>query len=518
MTSEREYEASTPIVIVGAGFAGLSMAIRLKQAGFSDFLVVEKNHDLGGTWLQNHYPGCAVDVPSMLYSLSCFQKREWTRVYAAQPEILDYQHELARAFDLERHMRFNTEIVDFAFDEAAGRWRLTAADGSLIETQLVFAGFGPLHKPSIPDLPGRADFSGRQMHSCEWDDTFDPSGKRIAVIGTGSSAVQLIPELAKSAAELYVVQRSAPHILPKSGDTEISGMGRSALKYVPGLRRMLRGLIIAYAQLTHLAQQYSFFSSVFEKMTADMRTKQIADPVLREIMTPNYRFGCKRAPVSNDFYPALGRPNVEVIPSALAKLTAETVIAADGQERPVDVIVWGTGFDFHDTFRRLPVRGRDNITIADTCGAQGSQTYMGHSIAGFPNFFLILGPYGRLTHTSMLLNIELQTRHLTKIAKIFRDRGMQTIEVRPDAQRKFLERAWSKTSLGFLSRGGSCANYLQDPTTGRATAWPGSQVDMWLRTQRVRLADYECTYPTPAVPASAQQQPAQSKRRLREHV
>ncbi|MBF6327247.1 flavin-containing monooxygenase [Nocardia transvalensis] len=488
----------TQIAVIGAGFSGLSMAIRLKKAGFSDLLIFEKDHDLGGTWLHNHYPGCAVDVPAMFYSLSNHEKYDWRRVYATQSEILAYQHEVARRFDLHRHLRLNTEIVDFTFDETAGLWRLTAADGRRFEAQLVFAGFGPEDTAWIPDLPGRDLFAGRQLHSREWDDDFDPTGKRIAVVGTGSSAVQIIPELAESAAQLYVFQRSAPYILPKAGDIELTGVARSALKYVPGLNRALRGLSMAAAQMIHLAQQYGIFSTVMEKMAANFRNKQIPDPALREIMTPTYRFGCKRAPNTNTFYPALTKPTVEVIPSALARLTEHTTVSADGHERAVDAVVWTTGFDIHQTYRRLPVTGRNGITIADTCGAQGAETYMGHSIAGFPNFFMILGPYGRLTHTSMLLNIELQTRYLTKIARLVRDRGVRTIEVEPEAQRAFLERAWSITSLGFLSRGGSCANYLQDPTTGRATAWPGSQLDMWLRTRRVRLDDFRLTYDAPA--------------------
>ncbi|MCM6772586.1 NAD(P)/FAD-dependent oxidoreductase [Nocardia sp. CDC159] len=482
------------IAVIGAGFSGLGMAIRLKRAGFSDLVIFEKDRDLGGTWLQNHYPGCAADIPSVLYSLSAYEKRDWSRIYATQPEILAYQHELARRFDLERHFRFDTEIVDFTFDETTARWRLTAADGRRFEADLVFGGFGPLHQPRIPALPGRDLFSGTQLHSRQWDDDFDPTGKRIAVVGTGSSAVEIVPALAERAAQLYVFQRSAPYIMPKTADVAVTGTLRLALKYLPGFYRLLRFLVVAVTHMAHLAQKYDFFCRLMERQAAALRNKEITDPHLREMVTPTYRFGCKRTPNTNEYLPALTRPDVEVIPSALARLTAHTAIAADGTEREVDAVVWSTGFAVGDAFRRLPITGRDGITLADTCGPQGVETYMGLCVSGFPNLFFILGPYGQTTHTSLLLNIDFQTRYLTTIARAFRDHDLRTIEVRREAQRRFLERAWSITSLGFMSRGGSCANYLQDPVTGRVLAWPGSVTDMWLRLRRVRFEDYRITY------------------------
>lgn len=468
------------------------MAIRLKEAGFTDLLILEKDAGLGGTWRQNHYPGCSVDVPSTFYSFSFFYKRPWSRFYCDQPEILEYSYEIAREYDLEQHMRFDTDIVDFTFDEAACEWELTSSDGRRFRTQLVFGGFGPLYEPFTPDIPGRDSFAGAQIHTREWADDFDPTGKTIAVIGSSASAAQVLPPLADKAEKVYLIQRTPAYVIPKPGDRDFPRRDQLALRYMPGFGRLQRLIAAGITQLLHVAQYHPSVDRLWEKIAAVHRRHQISDPELLAKVTPDYLFSCKRPVMSNDFYPALGRPNVEVIPSGLARVEAGTVVTAHGDVRQVDTIVWATGFQPNDFFRNLPITGRNGNTIAKNSYPDGYAAHLGISIAGFPNFFMIMGPYGQLAHTSAIVNIELQTHYLTKIATIFRDRKLRTIEPKPEAQQEFMERGWRTTSRGAWGHNG-CTNYLIDAANGRPAIWPGSQVNMWRRTRRVRLRDYQLT-------------------------
>ncbi|MBN8906849.1 MAG: NAD(P)/FAD-dependent oxidoreductase, partial [Rhodospirillales bacterium] len=355
---------TSEVAIIGAGFGGIGMAIRLRQAGIDDFVLLEQASDIGGTWRDNHYPGCACDIPANLYSLSFAPRAAWSRRYPTQPEILDYLHDCVARFDLQPHLRLGAALQEAVFDAARGLWCLRLADGARIEARMLVLSLGQLHRPAIPAVEGLDRFAGPCFHSARWDHGVDLAGKRVAVIGTGASAIQFVPRIAEQAAQLDVYQRTPPWILPKH-DPAAEPLRLRALRLVPLLRRTLRA--VTYWQ--HEARAVGFvlaprLMQAVERRARSHAKRQLADGDVRSAMTPEYRIGCKRILLSNDFLPALNRPNVTLLTRPIARVTPAGVCTDDGGERPADVLILATGFRASDPLGDLRIIGRDGANLA----------------------------------------------------------------------------------------------------------------------------------------------------------
>ncbi|MFO0593145.1 MAG: NAD(P)/FAD-dependent oxidoreductase [Polyangiaceae bacterium] len=459
-------------VIVGSGFAGLCMAIALKRAGIDDFVVLEKSGSVGGTWRDNVYPGCACDVPSHVYSYSFEPNPRWSATYSPQGEIRAYIERCTDKYDIRRHIRFNTEAASATYDEAAAEWTLTTKAGDTLTARMVVAGLGPLARFTLPNIPGLDAFRGQVFHSAHWDPSFDAAGKRIAAVGTGASAIQFVPELAKTAARLHVFQRTPAWVLPRK-ERLYTELEKRVFEAVPSIRRLHREAIFwslearAFAmvnrpRLLEFAQRFAIRNI----------EKAIVDPALRKKLTPDYRMGCKRILMSNTYYPALAKPHVEVHTGGLRQVTENGVIGEDGRERPVDAIVFGTGFDVHDYLGALVVKGRGGLDLGDLWREQGAQAYLGVSVARFPNLFLLVGPNTGLGHNSILYMIEAQVAHVMEIAARLRRAPHSAMEVKEDVQEAYNRRIQDRLGGTVWAQGG-CASWYMDSHGRNTTLWPG---------------------------------------------
>jgi cation diffusion facilitator CzcD-associated flavoprotein CzcO len=474
------------VVIVGAGFAGLGMAMTLKRAGRDDFVILEKAAELGGTWWENTYPGCGCDIASHLYSFSFAPKTDWSRAYAEQPEILGYLKQTAERFDVVRHIRFNTELVDARFDEPTDRWVVTAADGSTYIGQALVLGVGALNQPTYPDLPGLPSFTGPTFHSARWNHDVDLTGKRVAVIGTGASAIQLVPRIAPQVAQLHVVQRTAPWLLPRP-DHPFGPRAKRVFATVPPARWAYRSAL--YWRNEIAAAGFTMNPKLMRAVAAMSRRhlrKQVADPALRAKLTPSYTIGCKRILIASDYYPALTRPNVELVTEPITEVGPQWIVTDDGTKRGIDVIIFGTGFRVVDKLAQLPVTGLGGVTLAQAWRG-GVEAYLGMTVAGFPNLFILLGPNTVLGHNSVVFMIEAQLRYVMRC--LDRLRGARRISVDPAAQRRFNARLQRRMRHTVWLAGGCRSWYLDAAGVNRAL-WSGSSVGYWLRTRRPRRAHY----------------------------
>jgi cation diffusion facilitator CzcD-associated flavoprotein CzcO len=478
---------TTGIVIAGAGFAGIGMGIALKKAGYHDFVILEKDGDLGGTWRDNQYPGCACDVPSPLYSYSYELNPSWTRVFAPQQEIWDYLRTCAAKYGVDAHMRYGCAVERTDWDDEARRWNIGTSQDSYQARAVVSAG-GALHVPSYPDLPGAADFGGPVFHSSRWDRSVDLTGRRVAVIGTGASAIQFVPEIARQAGALTVFQRTPPWLHPRP-DVEIPPRVRGTLEAVPGAARAFRDAV--YWLLEARALGFAVHPKLMAPLEAMARRhleSQVADPGLRAKLTPEYTIGCKRILLSSSYYPALQRPHVNLITDRIAELTPAGVLTADGTTHPADVIIYATGFKVIESVTALNVTGRDGRELKQ----EGVEAYRGITVAGFPNFFMLLGPNTGLGHTSVVFMIESQIQHVMSCLRILARDKARTIEVGEEALHRFNTGLQRRLRRAVWSAGGCTSWYLDADGINRAL-WPGFSVEYWARTRRARRADYAVT-------------------------
>ncbi len=472
MKSPAAAENHSTIAIIGAGFAGMAMAIRLLQSGRRDFVLFDKEDDVGGTWKVNTYPGCACDVPSHLYSLSAAPHAGWSRAYSAQPEIWAYQRAVAERFDLYRYFQPSTHIVQARFDEARGVWRLQAEDGRVFTAQIVIAGMGGLSVPSIPKLPGQDRFQGKSFHSQQWDHDFDLTDQRIAVIGTGASAIQFVPQIAKPARQLHLYQRTAPWILSKE-DHAIPREHQTWFEESPWLLRLKRWAL--YWGLEWRVSALVFAPALMKAVTkkADQHLRQsISDPALIEALTPNYLPGCKRVLLSDDYYPALARPDVELVTAGIREIREHSIISEDGSERAVDAIIYGTGFKATDPVPPGVVFGRSGRDLTEAW-VDGPEAYRGTTVSGFPNLFFVLGPNTGLGHTSVLVMMEAQVHYIMGALQALQTRGEQWCDVRSDAQERYNQWLQARMKRTVWSIGG-CDSWYKDKDGKNVTLWPGS--------------------------------------------
>jgi cation diffusion facilitator CzcD-associated flavoprotein CzcO len=481
------------VAIIGTGFSGLGMAIRLKQAGIDDFVLLERAGDVGGTWRDNTYPGCQCDVPSHLYSFSFAPNPNWTRTFSHQEEIWDYLRDCAERFEITPHVRLNHEVIDAAWDEEAGVWRLETSGGDLT-AQVVVSGTGALSEPSIPELPGLESFEGAAFHSARWDHDFDLENKRVAVIGTGASSIQFVPRIQRQVESLTLFQRTPPWVLPHS-DRPITDPERRAYGRLPLLQRVMRSSIYWARETFLLHFVRPRFAKLPERMGRRHLRKQVPDPELRRKLTPDYTFGCKRALISNDYYPALTKPNVEVVTDGIAEVRPHSVVAADGTERDVDAIIFGTGFRVHDMPVIDRLRGRDGLSLAENW-RESMQAFLGTTIAGFPNLFMLLGPNTGLGHTSVVVMVEAQIAYVMDALRAMDRHDWRTLEVREEVQRAYNERVQAGLR-GTVWNAGGCASWYLDRSGRNTTLWPSFTWRFRERTRRFDPAAYV------AVPAAA---------------
>jgi len=483
------HERNDPgLIIIGSGFAGLCMAIRLKQAGYHDFVVLEKNDDLGGTWRDNTYPGCACDVPSHMYSFSFELSPAWSRMFAPQREISDYMQHCVAKYGISQHIRFGRPVERMEWDETTGRWHIATATGEAYTARAVVSGIGALHVPSVPEIPGAAQFTGAAFHSAQWDQSCDLSGKRVAVIGTGASAIQFIPEIAKTAAQVRVFQRTPPWIHPRP-DFEIPAAVRATFAAAPPVMRAFRDGI--YWSLEARAAGFAVHPRLMaplQWMAERHIERQVSDPALRAKVTPDYTIGCKRILLSSDYYPALARPNVDLVTEPVTRITERGLACADGSAYDADVIIYGTGFKTVEAIAEFNVAGRDGVKLQDAWRG-GIEAYHGITVAGFPNFFLLLGPNTGLGHNSVIFMIESQVQHVLSCLRLLASQGGETVEVKASALRRFNNGIHRRLGHAVWSEGGCTSWYLDADGVNRAL-WPGFSFEYWARTRRARRADY----------------------------
>ncbi|MBB4688892.1 flavin-containing monooxygenase [Amycolatopsis jiangsuensis] len=477
----------TGVIVVGTGFSGLGMAIRLRKDRREDFVVLEKATDVGGTWRDNSYPGCACDIPSHMYSFSFEQNPGWSRAYSTQPEIWRYLREVAGKYDLRRFIRFGQEMTGARWDADENRWHVTTKSGDEFVAKALVSGVGALHRPQIPRLPGIERFAGRTFHSAEWDDDFDLAGKRVAVIGTGASAVQFVPRIAPQVAELTLFQRTPPWIMPKA-DRAVPGWLRGLFRALPPAQRLYRDAL--YWTLEARAIGFNGHPGVMklgQRLAKSNIDRAVKDPQLRAKLTPDYTMGCKRVLISNDYYPALARDNVEVVTEGVAEVREHSVVDAAGVEHEVDAIIYGTGFHVTDAFDNLEIIGREGRNLAKEWASEGMRTHLGITVNGFPNLFFLLGPNTGLGHNSVVFMIEAQVAY---IAQALRLAGDGALDPRPEVQDRFNADVQRKLAKGIWTQGG-CTSWYLDAKGVNRTIWPGFTWRYWLDTRSVRREDYE---------------------------
>jgi cation diffusion facilitator CzcD-associated flavoprotein CzcO len=482
------------VAIVGAGFSGIAMAIALRREGIEDFTLFERAPDLGGVWHHNTYPGAACDVPSYLYSYSYEQRRDWSQPCSPQAEILDYLRETARKHGVIDRVRTGTEVERAEFDERAARWTLHTNVGERHEADALVLACGQLSRPRWPSIPGMAEFGGHSFHSAEWDHGYDLAGKRVAVVGTGASAVQFVPPVAEEAAHVDVYQRSAPWVLPRD-NSEYPPALRRLIERVPGLQALRRYGIWAFMELfvAGLTKVPPLGWLLRMWSTAFMRS-QLKDPDVRRRAWPDYPFGCKRILFSSDYLPALQRPDVELVTDAIARITPSGVVTADGRERPADCLVYGTGFRSGDFVMPMRVAGLGGRTL-DEAWAAGAEAHLGIAVSGFPGMFVLYGPNTNLGVGSIIVMIEAQVRYAIDAIRHSRRSGA-ALHVRPEVQAGSSRRVQERLRGSVWA---SCRNWYRDAGTGRVVNnWPGFMVEYVRATRAVRPEEYREVRPAAA--------------------
>ncbi|MDQ3572866.1 MAG: NAD(P)/FAD-dependent oxidoreductase [Actinomycetota bacterium] len=490
------------VLIVGNGFSGLGMAIKLKQNGVNDFLIIDKADSVAGTWRENTYPGCACDVPSHMYSYSFEPNPDWSQMYAPQPEIRAYLERCADKYRLRDHLVLGVKATGADWDEAAGLWRCRGQgpDGEVnLTARFLVSGIGGLHVPAEPDFPGIENFEGTVFHSAKWNHDYDLGGKRVAVVGTGASAIQFVPEIQPKVAQLDLYQRTAPWVLPKL-DRRIPKLERALYRRFPSTQRAYRVALYWFLELVVLrAIKGERFGRLAEKLARTNLERQVGDPVKRRKLTPNYEFGCKRMLMSNSYYRALDRPNSDVITDGIAEIRAHSIVDGAGVEREVDAIILGTGFDTQAMATSVALRGVGGKLLGDEWTKSGIQAHRGTMVAGYPNLFVLLGPNTGLGHNSVVFMIERQIELAMKAISEAGRRGPGvSVAPTPSAQRAFNERVQSELRDAVWSRG-TCQSWYLDSHGRNITLWPGATWQFRNELSVLRPDEYDFAAPEPPV-------------------
>ena len=488
---------SAGVVIVGSGFSGLAMAVELKRAGREDFVVLERANDVAGTWRDNTYPGCACDVPSHLYSFGFAPNSEWSSTFSPQPEIYAYIRRVAEEQGLMPHIHFGIEVESAEWDDDACEWRLRTSGGAMTAKAIASAA-GPLSEPAIPDIPGLHDFKGTIFHSATWDHGHDLAGERVAVVGTGASAIQFVPQIQPEVAQLHLFQRTPPWIMPRP-DRPITKLERFVYRRWPAAQIAMRNAIYWGRESFAIPMLHHRLSKIIELAGRRHLERQVKNPELRATLTPDYAPGCKRILVSNDYLPSLDEPNVEVVTDGIAEVREHSVVDANGVEREVDTIILGTGFHVTDLPIAERVRGRDGRTLAEHWDGTLS-ALRGTTVAGFPNLFFVLGPNTGLGHTSVVLMAEAQAGYIRQALEHMERAGVEVIEPRQETQDAWNEEI-QRRSQGTVWLNGGCNSWYIDRNGKNSTLWPGYTFRFFSEMKRFEPSEYRMV-PSP-VPAPA---------------
>ena len=479
-------EVHVRVAIVGSGFAGLGMAILLKRAGLDDFVILERAADIGGTWRDNSYPGCACDVESHLYSFSFALNPDWSRKFAPQPEIQEYLKRCAERFGIMPHVRFAHEVTGAHWDDASHVWVIETTRGTVRASSLVL-GNGPLSDPVIPDVPGLGTFTGTVFHSAAWRHDVQLEGRDVAVIGTGASAIQFVPHIQPRVRQLHLFQRTAPWVIPRH-DREVSARWRRIYRMVPLVQRVVRTAIYFRHELFLVLFRHPRWMKRAEDVARRGLRKWIADPTRRAKMTPDYTMGCKRLLLSDDYLPAVARPNVDVVTAPLREVRPHGIVDAEGVEHRADVIIFGTGFRPTDPLLAPCIRGREGKTLADVW--EGSpKAYLGTMVAGFPNLFILLGPNTGLGHSSVVFMIEAQVAQVMLVLRELRRRRAPSIEPSATAQARFVAEV-ERRMRGTVWVAGHCRSWYLDRTGRNSSLWPDFTWRFRRRLARLVSGDY----------------------------
>lgn len=474
------------IVIVGAGFGGIAAAVELQQHGFTDITILDRAPEPGGTWFYNSYPGAACDVPSHLYSFSFAKRRDWTRLCSPQAEILAYVHQVAREFGVDRLMTFGVEVASCAWDDDAQTWTIAAADGRGWEADALIVATGQLHRPAYPRIEGLEEFAGHSFHSAAWDHDYDLRGRRVAVIGTGASAVQFVPEVAEQAGRLTVFQRTGNWFMPRRNRSYPPPV-KWAIEHVPGLQEYRRRFFYQYGEsLTLMIRHPRTFGLLGRLRSALFMRWQLRDPELRRKVWPHYTFGCKRILFSSYFLPALQRPNVELVAEPIERMTPAGPQTADGVVHEVDCVIYGTGFRTNDFMFPMEISGAGGRTLREVW-ADGPHAHLGMTVPGFPSLFVLYGPNTNTSGGSIIVYLEAQAAYVRQALALVRDRGAAAIDVRPEVeaasdrevQQRFAGTAWTR-----------CESWYRDEAGRIVANWPGYVHEYEQRTAVLDPAEF----------------------------
>lgn len=476
------------VLIVGAGFAGLGMAIRLKQAGIDDFVILERASAVGGTWRDNQYPGAACDIPSNLYSYSFAPNPDWSRSFSGSEEILGYIHHLVAEFDLEKHIRFEKNVADLSFDEKSGMWTATTDKKETFAGRAAIMAQGPLSNCSFPAITGIDDFQGHKIHSARWDHDYDFRGKRVAVIGTGASGIQIIPELVKTAGHVKVFQRTPGWVLPRP-DFATPAWNKALFRKLPASQQAMRNLLYWTHESMALAVIWnSPLTRIAERVARLHLRRQVKDRWLRRQLTPDFTIGCKRVLVSNDYFPALQKDNAKLITWPIARISEKGVRTVEGIEHQVDCIVFATGFDVSHSGTPFPVKGRGGRVLGDEWQG-GAQAYKSINVSGYPNLFMTFGPNSGPGHNSALVYMESQLDYALKgIEKILKD-DLKMLDVKEGVQRRHNKAIQKRLARTNWNSG--CKSWYLTEDGFNATMYPGFATQYAAQMAEFEERDYE---------------------------
>ncbi|WP_328315167.1 NAD(P)/FAD-dependent oxidoreductase [Streptomyces sp. NBC_00442] len=484
---EREH---VRVAVIGSGFGGLGAAVRLRREGITDFVVLERAGSVGGTWRDNSYPGCACDVPSHLYSFSFAPNPDWPRTFSGQEHIRAYLDHVADTFRLRPHIRLDHEVTMMRWDAERLWWEIEVANGASLTADVVVSATGPLSDPKVPQIPGLDTFPGKVFHSARWDHDYDLRGKRVAMVGTGASAIQIVPAIQPDVAKLTLFQRTPPWVMPRM-DRAITGPERWLHRQLPFTGAARRGLLWGIREL-----QVSAFTKrpnelgLVESIAKSNMARAIKDPALRAKLTPDYRIGCKRILLSSTYYPALAQHNVDVVACGLTEVRGSTVVAADGTENEVDAIIFGTGFHVTDMPIADRVVGAEGHTLAESW-KDGMQSLRGATAAGFPNWMTIIGPNTGLGNSSMILMIESQLSYMADyLRQLDVLGGRAALTPRTSAVGAWNRRVQERMKRTVWNTGG-CTSWYLDANGRNTTVWPGTTGEFRRATREVDLGEYE---------------------------
>jgi cation diffusion facilitator CzcD-associated flavoprotein CzcO len=477
------------VLIVGAGFGGIAAAIELRRHGITDIKILEKAPEIGGTWFYNSYPGAACDVPSHLYSFSYAQRRDWPQLCPSREEIYRYVHEVARAHGVEQLVQANSAVTDCSWDDESCCWTVTTAEGQAYSADALILATGQLHQPAYPQVDGIEDFAGHSFHSARWDHGYALAGKRVAVIGTGASAVQFVPEIAPEVKTLHVFQRTGNWFMPRE-NRPYPTFFRAAVQRIPGLQAFRRKFLFEYLEALTLSIRHPrTVGRLLGARSAAFMRMQLKDPELRRKVWPNYTFGCKRILFSSRFLPALQRPNVELVTDAITRIEPGGIRTADGRLYEVDCIIWATGFRTTEFMFPMEVAGAGGRDLRQYW-SDGAHAHLGMTVPGFPNMFVMYGPNTNTSGGSIIFYLEMQAAYIRQALQAVRARKAGAIEVRPEVeaasdravQARFAGTAWTQ-----------CDSWYRDETGRIVANWPGYMREYRERAERLDASEYRFT-------------------------